>query len=211
MPANTSGRAARKRSNAAAKRRSSSARARRFDAARRDLLLPARPQRSDPGEQLRGAGLAGGRSRASAGDGVLEASSLDLRANRLAGGHAFAARDLVPLRVARKEPIARRAEPLPDHLRPALLDRADRLPLRLQPLDLGGGRLPVGRIGQRLDLDAQRLLLARSSPPRPSCAWRDRRGAARRSGRRRRGTAPTRPFPGRATPGRSSSIQPAAS
>src|SRR5437763_3609966 len=36
--------------------------------------------------------------------------------DRLAGRDALAARDLVPLRVAQEEPVARRPEPLPDRL-----------------------------------------------------------------------------------------------
>ena len=46
--------------------------------------------------------------------------------------------------VALEEAIARFAEALPDDLRLRLPHRADRLPLRLQLLERGGGRVPVG-------------------------------------------------------------------
>src|SRR5204863_10083740 len=77
----------------------------------------------------------------------------------LARRDALLARDVVAQRVAREEPVACGAEALPDRLRPALLDRTDRLPFRLQRADLRGGGIPVGRFGERFRLDAQRFLL----------------------------------------------------
>ena len=59
---------------------------------------------------------------------------------------------------ALEELVARGAEPLPQLV--ALLARqvAGLLPLRLQRLELLGGRGPVGRLGERLGLGDQRLL-----------------------------------------------------
>ena len=91
------------------------------------------------------------------------ARGLELGADRFARGDPFGARDVVTLRVAREEAIARAAEPLPDRLRPALLDRTDRLPLGLEPSDLGGGLVPVGRLGERLGLAHSASFFARFS------------------------------------------------
>ena len=60
---------------------------------------------------------------------------------------------------AREEAIAGGAEALPDRLLLAAADRADRLPLGLQLLDLVGGLNPVGRVGERLGALAERDLL----------------------------------------------------
>src|SRR4029077_4936401 len=49
-----------------------------------------------------------------------------------------------------EEAIAGAAEALPDRLLLAAADRADRLPLGLQLLDLVGGLNPVGGVGERL-------------------------------------------------------------
>ncbi len=59
---------------------------------------------------------------------------------------------------AGEEAVARGAEALPDGLLVAARRRADRLPLGLQRLQRVGGGNPVGRIGQRLGLLAQRDL-----------------------------------------------------
>ena len=55
-----------------------------------------------------------------------------------------------------EEPIAGGAEAIPDRLFPAARDRADGLPFGLQRLDRFGGLNPVGRVGQRLGLLAER-------------------------------------------------------
>src|SRR4029079_10373539 len=67
--------------------------------------------------------------------------------------------NLVALRVAGEEVIAGSAEPPPDRFRPASFHRSHRLPFILQPSDLGRGGVPVGRIGERLDLRAERFFL----------------------------------------------------
>src|SRR5688572_25056481 len=72
---------------------------------------------------------------------------------------------LVAMLVPIEKAVARRAEPLPDRLRLRLADGADRLPFGLQPLDLAGCGIPVGRIGQRLGLSAERLLLRQVGRP----------------------------------------------
>src|SRR4029079_1226432 len=59
----------------------------------------------------------------------------------------------------REEAVARAAEPLPDRLFLAAAHRANRLPVRLQLLDLVGGLNPGGRVRQRLCAFAQRDLL----------------------------------------------------
>src|SRR5581483_8135169 len=48
---------------------------------------------------------------------------------------------------------------LPDRVRLVLRRRPDLLPLRLRRLDVVGRALPIGRVGERLDAHAQRLLL----------------------------------------------------
>ena len=163
-----------------------------IDAARGDLLLPprraARARARSPRRQHQSWRLQARRSRlktpgleagSAAGSGLTHrrlASASSSATDRLARRDAFAARDVVALRVAREETIAGAAEPLPDRLRSALLHRPDRLPLRLQPLDLGGGRVPVGRVRQRLGLARRALPSSRGSRPRPPCAPRGRRG-----------------------------------
>ncbi len=62
------------------------------------------------------------------------------------------------LMVALEEPVGSAAETVPDRFGLVAPDRADRLPLGLQPLHLGGGRVPVGRLGQRLGALAERFL-----------------------------------------------------
>src|SRR5262249_37347369 len=51
------------------------------------------------------------------------------------------------------------AEPQPQRFGSALLDRADRLPLVLETLDLASGAVPVVRLGERLGLHDERFLL----------------------------------------------------
>ena len=126
-----------------------------IDAARGDLLLPAPAKARTVWSRS-----AGGARRGLAVPASAAADErFELGADRLARGDALGARDVVTLRVAHEEAIARAAEALPDRFGPALLDRADRLPLGLELSDLGGGLLPVGRLGQRLGLRAERFLL----------------------------------------------------
>src|SRR5262249_32507591 len=84
---------------------------------------------------------------------------LQLADDCLARRDPLAARDVVPLRIARKEIVAGAAEPLPQRFGAALLHRTDGLPLGLQLLDLGGGGVPVGRLLQRLDFRDERIFL----------------------------------------------------
>src|SRR5207248_4240125 len=77
----------------------------------------------------------------------------------------FTPRDVEALRVARKEPIGRAAEALPDGVRSRLLDRADRLPLALEPPDLCGRGIPVRRLGARFDSRAQCLFFRQIRGP----------------------------------------------
>ena len=100
------------------------ARAVGIDAARGNLLLPASAQRANGREQV--CGRLGAPHRLRGGE------RFELGADRFARRDALGARDVVTLRVAREEAIARAAEPLPDRFGPALLDRTDRLPLGLQ-------------------------------------------------------------------------------
>ena len=155
-----------------------------IDAARGDLLLPAAAQTRAPSRQRpRRAGGRVERPRAalrpsgSSVDRRLTRERLELGADRLARRDALGARDVVALRVAREKASHARAEPLPDRLRPALLHRPDRLPLGLQPLDLGRRGVPVGRLGERLGLRAQRFLLREVLGPDRLALRRDRPGA----------------------------------
>ena len=59
---------------------------------------------------------------------------------------------------ALEEQVARGAELVPDRVRLALLHRADRLPVDLQPLDARRRLLPLGRLRQLLRLGDQRFL-----------------------------------------------------
>ncbi len=68
----------------------------------------------------------------------------------------FALREI--LVAAREEPIARRAEPVPDRLFFSARHRADGFPLGLQLLDRVGGLNPRGRLGLRLGGLAERGL-----------------------------------------------------
>ena len=138
-----------------ANRWSSATRALAIDAARRDLLLPARRAGSDRGHRSarQGPPPAQPRARRRRTARALRARRRSPRARR----PARRARCRGAARSARRS-VAGAAEPLPDRLRAALLHRADRLPLGLQPLDLGGGGVPVGRLGERLGLRAERFL-----------------------------------------------------
>src|SRR6185503_7857332 len=71
------------------------------------------------------------------------------------------ARDLVAPPAAVEEPVARAAEALPQDLRLRARQRPDALPLRLEALHGRRRALPVGRVGQRLGLLAERGLLPR--------------------------------------------------
>ena len=91
---------------------------------------------------------------------------LELGADRLARRDPLRPCDVVAAGIAREEPIAGAAEALPDRLGPALLDRADRLPLGLQAPELRRRVVPVRRLGQRFGLRAQRFLLRQVLGPR---------------------------------------------
>src|SRR5205085_11984876 len=106
---------------------------RTIDATRGKLRLPAATNRAHLGQQIVR------RDRVF----LLGRQCFELGTDRFAGRHALAAGDVVALRVAGEELIARAAEALPQRLRPRLLDRADRLPLRLETLDLVGRVFPV--------------------------------------------------------------------
>ena len=97
---------------------------------------------------------------------------LELRADPLARLLRGLPRVLVAVLVAVEEVVAGGAEPLPHRLGPALLDRPDRAPLGLQPLELGGGRLPVGGLPEGLGLLAEGLLLREVVAPTRGCAGR---------------------------------------
>ena len=71
----------------------------------------------------------------------------------------------MPLLVGFEEGVARRAESLPDLIGPRLANRTDRLPLGLEPLDLLDACLPLGRLGDRLSLLADRLLARQVGRP----------------------------------------------
>ena len=110
--------------------------------------------------------------------GVRRGERLELRADplaRLAGGFA---RVRVAVLVAVEEAVAGGAEALPDGVGAALLDRADRAPLRLQLLDPGRGLLPVGGRGERLGLLAQRFLLREVLLPLAAALARGAPGSA---------------------------------
>jgi len=60
---------------------------------------------------------------------------------------------------ALEELVGSRAEAVPHLFRLVAADRADGLPLLLQPLHLVGGDVPVRRFGQRFGARAERFLL----------------------------------------------------
>src|SRR5207237_329772 len=59
---------------------------------------------------------------------------------------------------ALEEPVARRAEPLPQLVALLAREMTALLPLRLQPLQLLRGRCPIRGLGEQLGLGDQRLL-----------------------------------------------------
>ena len=121
-------------------------------------LLPAIPRGFDHGEQVFG------RARAVV-IGRPRQEPFQLKAERLARGHVHLPVDLVASFVALEEAIAGAAEAVPDRLGAVGSDLAGSLPVGLQLLDLGGGRLPVGRGGQGFGTHAQRLLGLEVSSP----------------------------------------------
>src|SRR5207253_86790 len=96
---------------------------------------------------------------------MIDRERLELRADSLARGDAFGTRDVVALSVPREEAIARSTEPLPDRLGARFLHRTDGFPLRLQPFHLDRGRIPLGRLGERLGSHAERLLFRKVLRP----------------------------------------------
>jgi hypothetical protein len=85
---------------------------------------------------------------------------------RLALGELAGHRDLVPVVVPLEEAVRRGAEAVPHDVGLVAAHGANRLPLGLQPLELGGGRVPVGRLGQHLGALAERFLLGEVVRPR---------------------------------------------
>ena len=119
-------------------------------------VLPLRPQILD----------GGGDALGQAARGDLGGERLDLLDHALALLDPLLLGDLVTRAVALEELVARGAEPLPQQLGAVAADRADRLPVGLELLDAGQRRLPVGRLGERLGLRAERFLLRRVLGPR---------------------------------------------
>ena len=121
-------------------------------------MLPAPAQRPNFAEQI-GRGLRRLRRRSRLDRIRRRRERLEFAHDRFTRGGTFAARDLVTLRIAEEEAVARATESLPDRFGSRLLDGTDRLPLALQPPDLGDRRLPVGRIGERFGARAELFLL----------------------------------------------------
>ena len=120
---------------------------------RRRGLVPPRAQRAHLLEQIRRGDRLGPLGRE---------ERLELDRERLAVGLARLDLDLVAALVAVEERVRGRPEPLPQRLRLGPADRADRLPVRLQPAQLGRRLVPVAR-GRRAPRRGRTAL--------PSCAW----------------------------------------
>src|SRR5262249_32225969 len=83
---------------------------------------------------------------------------LELGGDRLALLRLRGERERVAVLVALEERVAGGPETLPHLVRLLAAHRADRLPLRLQAADLGRGRVPLARGGERFRTRDQRLL-----------------------------------------------------
>src|SRR5262249_46308702 len=90
---------------------------------------------------------------------------LEVVADRLRAPDRRLLRQLFPSTSPVEEPIARRAEALPQRVGLVPGGRSAALPFRLELLDGGRRLLPLGRVGERLDLLAERLLPLRAVAP----------------------------------------------
>src|SRR5436190_1898547 len=84
--------------------------------------------------------------------------AFELRDGGFAVLHLALERGRVAVLEALEEQVAGAAELVPDRVRLALLHRADRLPINLQPLDARRGLFPLGRFGELLRFGDERFL-----------------------------------------------------
>ena len=136
---------------------------------------------------------------------------LELRDNRLARRDAFLARDVVALRVACEERVARGAESLPDRFGAVFFTGPIVFHSACSCLISAAAAVPVGRLGDRFGPHAQRFLLREVLRPDGLALGEIGVPAGEEAIARGAEAIPDRSFPGRASPARWSSSRPGAS